>query len=136
MARVTAVLALVLALLDDGWAGHAQAGEMYCEKNGEWLDPFDLVQQLAGRKDQRGTVAGTVRAQRYRPPEPRAADEGQCLDRLELIAVPCREANIKLPDRSSSAPMEVPPTRLALDDVLSGKQIPTAATQTGGWQIR
>src|ERR1700678_675627 len=39
-------------------------------------------------------------------------------------------------DQSSSAPMEVPLTRLALADVLSGKQTPTAAAQTADWKIQ
>jgi hypothetical protein len=50
--------------------------------------------------------------------------------------LPGAQTNVKLLDGSGSAPMEVPRIRLALDDVLSGKQAPTRAAQKGDWQIQ
>lgn len=54
MARSTAGCALCLVLLRNGWTFHTLPGEMYCEKNGQRLEPFQLVLKL----DRRQITAG------------------------------------------------------------------------------
>jgi len=49
-ARNVAGCALSLALLHDGWTCHALPGEMYCEKNGQRIDPFEIVQKVDRRQ--------------------------------------------------------------------------------------
>jgi heat shock protein HtpX len=46
IARGVAGCALALALLRDEWIFHTLPGEMYCEKNGERLQPFQVANKL------------------------------------------------------------------------------------------
>jgi len=47
MARAVTGCALCLVLLRDGWTFHTLPGQMFCEKNGERLQPFQLVRSVS-----------------------------------------------------------------------------------------
>src|SRR6516225_6829415 len=99
----------VLATMED-WAFPANGGPTRLTVQPEFLPPADHIHRaVAGR------------------------EEGKCCFHFlpwSRVSVFCR---IKLLDRSSSAPTGLPLTRRALDDAWSGKQAPTATTQTGDW---
>src|SRR5262249_19642231 len=50
IARSAVGCALCLALLRDNWTFHTLPGEMYCEKDGQRLEPFALVQKVDRRQ--------------------------------------------------------------------------------------
>ena len=47
MARGIAGCGFCLALLRDGWTFHTLPGQMFCEKNGERIQPFQLVRRVS-----------------------------------------------------------------------------------------
>jgi hypothetical protein len=47
MAISVAGCAFALALFRTGWKIHALPGELYCERNGEKLEPFTLIARVA-----------------------------------------------------------------------------------------
>lgn len=50
LARNVIGFAFSLLLLNDGWTCHALPGEMYCEKNGQRIDPFEIIHKLDRRQ--------------------------------------------------------------------------------------
>ncbi|HZU33465.1 MAG TPA: M48 family metallopeptidase [Candidatus Angelobacter sp.] len=52
MARTVAGCALALLLYQEGWAVHTLPGEIHCERNGESINPFELVKKFGKEMSQ------------------------------------------------------------------------------------